>query len=292
MTLLSLLLMFSPLYCFAAGVADYDYSRFSPSARIYSFGDYLTEEEQATLEEAAVQLESTAGITVAFIITDDLDGAVEEFSDAVFLKSSLGEAYNENFLLLSVDMTGRTVDLYTHGKAQQEISDSMVDYVLDEIAVPNLRNQDYYNLVNNYLNWTDEMLGAGRGDAGTVSPDSQSVPNQYGVSSAGASGEADSGELVTGILIAWFFAAVVTVIFLAYQYAQHRSVSRASGARQYMKPGSFVLTTDKDYFLRTVTTKTEIPKNNQSSSSSSRSRGGSSHSHSSGHSHGGGSRKF
>lgn len=267
--LVLLLVLLTPLHCLAAGVEAYDYSKFQPTERIYNIGNYpITPEERSSFQQAAMDIEGKYDVTVAFILLDDLNGDVKEFSDRVFLQSPLGAVYNENFALLAIDMTGREVDLYTHGTAQEAISDTDVDYILDEIALVHLQDQSYGQLALAYVGEVEQLLG----------------DLTYGWVKG----------LLYILLFAMAIAAIITLIFIAVQSAKHRPVKTATSASEYMKQGSLVLTNNEDAFLRTITRKTAIPKssNGTGSSGSSSSGGGTSHSHSSGHSHGGGSRKF
>lgn len=269
-----LLLIVIGMSVIAAGATldNYDYTQFIPDKRVYSTGEYLTSNDIDTFNVKAKELEETYGVTVAFVIMNDFEGSVEEFSDYLYLRSPLGKSYNESMILMSVNMSGRKVDLFTDGQGQSAISDNAVNRILYDIAVPSLKAEDYLGLLGDYFTATEEYLEyyQKKGDAFSES----TAPG--------------SNPFPIGIILAFFGIGglIVAVVFMAVKYSAHRPVAVAKNANDYFDQGSFVLNDSQDVFLRTVTTKTAIPKDTSSGN------GGSSHSHSSGNSHGGGSAGF
>jgi uncharacterized protein len=242
---------------------NYDYSKFNSQQRVYSFGDFLSSETMTKFNKMSKEIEQKTGVVVPFIITNDFDGDVEEFSDRIYLESQLGLSYNENIIMLVVDMNGRRVDLYTHGKGQLSSSDEWVDDILNNTIVPDLKSEDYEKLISNFYGKTYDNLRFYVKD------------KEYII-----------GRSIFFGLIA---GAIITLLLVGFNLLKHFNIKKAVHANEYTDSESFILQTSDDVLIGTNTTAKPIPKNTGSGSGGG---GGSSHSHSSGFSHGGGSRSF
>lgn len=307
---------------FATSYQDYDYSIFTSQAKAYSIGDYISKDTIEKFNKYSEDIESRFGINMVFIITNDLDGSVEEFSDYIFLNAPLGKEYNDNIIMLVVDMTGRRVDLYTHGTGMKAITDDNTNYILDEIAVPALKSEDYNGLVDEFAKTSEKFIqdwvdaGSTNGEENKLVDVDSTTGKESGTADIGSttgkeSGSANVGSttreknssvdagyktrgrstenpnfVLTGILI----GAVFTAILIIIKVMKHRPVRVALDADQYATAGSFQLTEKSDRFIRTHTTKIAIPKDKDKNKNNGRKV--TSHSHSSGNSHGGGSRSF
>lgn len=299
-TLLLMILIGVP--AFATSYVDYDYDIFKPEMKAYSIGDYLSTETIETFNEMSNRIEQEYGFNVVFVITNDLEGSVEEFSDYLFLKAPIGKEYNENFVLLSVDMVGRRVDLYTYGNGMKAIVDSKVNYILDEIVVPALKSENYEGLAFNYINEVENAIISWE-DSKRVNSNSTTVNNSVStntvsttstykpINNSSSKSTKSKVDAMHFILVGISVGAVFTISLLIYKGLKHRPVKAAACADHYTTDGSFRMRQKEDVFLRSHTSRTKIPKKDENKSSGG---GGSSssHSHSSGNSHGGGSRGF
>ncbi|MDD3138487.1 MAG: TPM domain-containing protein [Lachnospiraceae bacterium] len=297
------------LSVFATSYQEYNYSVFTPQSKAYNIGNYISEDTLEKFNQNSKAIESSSGINMVFIITNELNGSVEEFSDYVFLKSPLGKEYNDNIIMLVVDMTGRRVDLYTHGTGMQVITDTKTNYILDEVAVPALKSKDYDGLVDEFAKISKQFIqewldvnNTTKDNSEAVNTDVVAVEKKETVDSSLSQ---SSHLILTGILIGGVFTLILTTM----RILRHRPVKSAYSANEYASEGSFQLTKKSDFFKRTHTTKVALPKDrnnntgngmniNRTTSHSHSTRNGMninrtiSHSHSSGNRDGGGSRGF
>lgn len=254
-------------HSFAVGLSDYDYSIFTPEQKVYSIGNYISDAQLKKYNTLLLKLEEQTHVNVSFIITNDFEGDAEEFSDSIFGYSPLGESYNSNIILLVVDMKGRVVDLYTHGEGQKMVSDSDVDHILDDIALPLLKSENYDKLLSKYYSKCNALLLYDGRDVSQIA--------------------------LYAALVALIAGAVITLIAVLFHVSRHKNIISSYNASNYNYRKPIRLSCKTDNLVNTVTHRTMIPKDtNSGGNGGGGGSGGSSHSHSSGRSHGGGSRSF
>ncbi len=166
-----------------------------------------------------------------------------------------GNDYTGLLLLITFDSQGGIWYISTCGKAINAFSNADIEYIGEAMKF-DLSNEDYVSAFNTYIDKCDYYIN------GEVNGFPFEVGKNLVIS------------LVIGFIIAFIAVSVMK--------GQLKSVNFQKNASTYVKPGSMVVTTARDFFLYSHITRVAKPKDS----------GSSSHRSSSGRSHGGGGGRF
>ena len=236
--------------------------------RVVDFADLLTDPEEASLEELALDLYATYNMDVVILTVDSLGGkSARAYAEEFYDGNSYGadEAGSGVILLLAMDT--REWYISTCGNAISAIPDYKIDALFDVMA-SDLSSGDYYDAFRSYLT---------------------ALPGYFrsGSHSGNSTHHSGSDNPITGqqILIALAVGLVCGGIGLLILRGMMNSKHAQRSAADYLKSGSYDLRVQRDMFLYSRVTKTPRPKES-SGSSTGRSGGGG------GRSHGGGGGRF
>ena len=212
----------------------------------------LNAAEAADLENCAQEFLAESGMELVFLTVNSLDGKTTmAYADDYFDAN-----YGDNGILLLIAMSEREWYISTAGTAIEAISD--VDLMgMEDGLMKYLPDGEYYKAFYNFFRdcqyyWCNEEVS-----------------------------DLDAG-LFYGIPAGLIVALIVLLILRATMNT--KTSQRSAG--NYLVPGSYQLRKHQDLFLYSKVTKTEKPKQTNSSS------GSSTHTSSSGKSHGGRGGKF
>ncbi len=249
----------------------------------------LSSDEIAALNDRMDTFRADYDIDIGFVSTNDAGGkTIEAFADDFYDDPANGFA--EDGLILAIDMGSRQFHVSTCGSAIAKIPDASLEALLDAIAVP-LGNGDFAGAAQTFVQTVDDTFAYDASGGG--------MPSDVGgttsgiVSQNGSQGNvvAVSSSLSPGRIAIYFLIALgVALVICGIMVAVHKSSLRSQpAAAHYQDEKGFVMTEQRDDFLRTHTSRTARPKDDDSSH---RSGGSSTHTSSSGRTHGGGGRSF
>lgn len=254
-------LSFLLLFCFLASIFSFPVSAAEAAGRAQ--GLVLDEaglfpEHVPQLQQQAAQAASATGINVLILTTESTGGKEVRRYGADFYES-LGFTDQDPGVLFLIDMGEREIAVITSQASKKYFPVSKTDQMVD-------RCYDYAA--------DDDFAGA----AGQFLADAQDAVLNYGVKPVGkiASIAVAIGLCVGGITVGCLF------------FSHPRLGKQGGRTRDYLEPGNGMRLREKrDDFISTHTSRTLIPKDNNSNHSS-----GGSFSSSSGGSYSGSSRKF
>lgn len=246
--------------------------------KIYDFANLLTEEDEVLLlADIQNYIEEYDMDMVVVTINDNNKSSAMAYADDFYDYNYFGIGDNRDGSLLLIDMDNRIVWISTTGKAILVYDDARIDKMLDYIA-PNLTSKNYKGAVDNYIKYAGDYASKGI-------PSSNS---NYHINELGEYVKNKSSFDLKEVLLSELpITVIVTIVFLLVGLAGHRNVKKASRANYYLDKDSVKITSQKDIFLHSNTTKVKIETD-----SGGYGGGSSTHSSSSGSSHGGGGRSF
>lgn len=212
-------------------------------------------------------------VAVAFI--SSLNGKnVTDYADDYYDYYGFGYDAKDSGILLLVSVGDRQFATTTCGKAVDAFNDNTLRRLEDDYFLPELADSDWEGAAEKFIEGCDAFLTA---------------YENRGQTQSGQNSQSSRGGLGLGavfcIIISFLLAGIPTGIMKR----KLTSVEKQYDASDYTRPGSFVLHRNSDRFLYSHVTKTEKPRNNNSSRPSNHS---STHVSSSGRSHGGSSGRF
>lgn len=258
----------------------------------------LTESEKTFLNSCAEEITQTYNMDVVIVTVDSLGYKTSEaFADDYFDENGYGCGESSNGILLLLAMEDRDWAISTSGEAIYAVTDYGIENLFSEIA-PYLADNNYNLAFLTYLEALTTYFDAyleGQIIDGNIydytGPGSFEIGTQEEIVYAPAVPESFGSRLLRSFSISLIFGAIVSGVNLLVLRRSMNTIQKASGAKDYVVPGSFRMKIQRDIFLYSHETRTRIETS--SGSSSSHGGGGSSVHHSaSGHSHGGGHGKF
>lgn len=246
--------------------------------KVYDFAELLDEDEEEEIAELIDTFIEKYNMDMVVVTTNDADyRSSEAYADDFFDYNDFGLNETLDGILFLIDMDNRNMWISTHGEAIRMYNDYRIESILDT-TYDYISNQDYYNCAKGFVK--DATYFASVGITG------KNVNSHI---------DSKTGNIVYDVkfdLTYVFFGAIgsgiITLIFILIASAKHKTIRKATQAKEYMVKDSFVLKHNEDRFLSTHTSKVYDPP----SSSSSSGGGSSTHSSSSGSFHGGGGRSF
>ena len=249
--------------------------------KIYDFADILTDEEETQLKAKIDQFIEDNNMDMV-IVTDTFaysrDKENEEYADDFYDYNDFGMSFDYNSGVLLLRNTNPSDPYYhmsTTGNAQLYLSDSRINYILDNIY-SDIKSGNYYEGFSKWISYTDNYIKSGY----------PSTASNYYLD--------NNGNLIRAklkyhlpLVPAFLMALAVAGTIIGIMISKNKMVKKASKAGEYLDTNSINITKREDTFLRSHTSSYTI----SSSSGGGHHGGGHSSPHgSSGHSHGGGGR--
>lgn len=242
--------------------ASYDYSDGDRASLLNDFADVIPDYEEENILSELERISTVYQCETAILIVSTTNGRdITAFADDYYDTYGFGYGYNDNGIMLVISVLDREFAITTNAYATGTFSGELLVY-LEDTFVPYLSDDDFSSASRVFTDACEDVL------SGEVSG--------YYASSNGA----DSIFSLNSVIAAVLIGIAGGVIYVLYLKSQLKTVRRKSDAADYLVPGSFQLTQQRDVFLYRNVTKTAKPKQNSSG-------GSGSHSSSSGRSHGG-----
>lgn len=259
-------------------LVSFAFPAFAGEQRVFDYADLLTTEEEAELQQMAETMVTDWAMDLAFLTTYDTEGMpVREYGAQFYIEQDLGVGPDYDGVIFVVDMGTREAQIVTSGKA----IDIFTDYYLEKMW-----NNMQGDFADGYYFWGMETLV---NDMNYYNAEYQKYltdPDYVSEYEQEMSDEPVSDVL---LVIAAVFSLIVAAVSVAVMKRKSNNVRPYSAGEAYLKQNGFYLSTDKNIFAGTHTTKAPIPRDDDNDSS----WGGDSSTFSSGgHTFGGGGGKF
>ena len=208
---------------------------------------------------------------VVILTVKSLDGkSAQDYADDYYDNNDFGLDNEKSGVLFLVSKGDRKYHISTKGAGIKAFTDYGIGRIKEEIK-PYLSDGDYFNACDEFLNITKDFVKAYK-DGTPYDTD-----NPYN----------EEIDYVILEVIALVIAFVIALISVGIMRLRMNTAKPKGTAMEYIKKGSFKLTSEKDIFMYSTVTKTAKPKDNDNSAG-----GSTTHVSSSGSEHGGGGGSF
>lgn len=242
--------------------------------------DLFSDSEESSLENTISDLRATYQMDIVILTENSLNGVrPQDHADDYYDRHS----YAVDGMLFLLSMAERDWYISTCGNAIYALTDYSIQAVTEEV-IPYLSEGNYYGSFDAFLQELPEYLDAF--EAG------KPIDGQADYSGDYYQGDQEEviyyeEPFVPSFEVALLCGIVVAAVCVLIMRLGMITIKRQHRAGAYINKNSYRLTTQRDIFLYSKTSKVRKPENNSSSG------GGSSvHLSSSGRSHGGGGGKF
>lgn len=208
---------------------------------------------------------------VVILTVKSLDGkSAQDYADDYYDNNDYGLDNEKSGVLFLVSKGDRKYHISTKGAGIKAFTDYGIGRIKEEIK-PYLSDGDYFDACDEFLNITKNFVKAYK-DGTPYDTD-----NPYN----------EEIDYVILEVIALVIAFVIALISVGIMRLRMNTAKPKGTAMEYIKKGSFKLTSEKDIFMYSTVTKTAKPKDNDNSDG-----GSTTHVSSSGSEHGGGGGSF
>lgn len=209
---------------------------------------------------------------VVILTVKSLDGkSAQDYADDYYDNNDYGLDDEKSGVLFLVSKGDRKYHISTKGAGIKAFTDYGIGRIKDEIK-PYLSDGDYFNACDEFLNITKDFVQAYKEGApyDTENPYNEEI------------------DYVILEVIAFVISFVIALISVGIMRLRMNTAKPKGTATEYIKKGSFKLTSEKDIFMYSKVTKTPKPKEDNNDSSG----GSTTHISDSGSEHGGGGGSF
>lgn len=204
---------------------------------------------------------------VVILTVKSLDGkSAQDYADDYYDNNDYGLDNEKSGVLFLVSKGDRKYHISTKGAGIKAFTDYGIGRIKEEIK-PYLSDGDYFDACDEFLNITKNFVKAYK-DGTPYDTD-----NPY-------------NEEIDYVILE-VIALVIALISVGIMRLRMNTAKPKGTAMEYIKKGSFKLTSEKDIFMYSTVTKTAKPKDNDNSAG-----GSTTHVSSSGSEHGGGGGSF
>ncbi len=236
--------------------------------RVVDRAGLLSESEEEELAEKIDDLIDNYNMDIVILTVGDYtqytNGGMgaREFARSYYADNGYGFDEENSGMILMVSLIGRDWYMYIEGEANVAVNDYGSEYITDRM-LEKLKDDKFAEGFSGYLDDLELFLKAY--DKGKPYGDDHPVVT--------------TAKMLKYFGIAIGASIVLALIIVLGMKSGMNTAKPRPAAREYVKQGSFVLTSQQDLYLYSNTTKTAIPKSSSSSSSggggrSSGSRGG------------------
>ena len=195
---------------------------------------------------------------VVILTVKSLDGkSAQDYADDYYDNNDYGLDNEKSGVLFLVSKGDRKYHISTKGAGIKAFTDYGIGRIKEEIK-PYLSDGDYFNACDEFLNITKDFVKAYK-DGTPYDTD-----NPYN----------EEIDYVILEVIALVIAFVIALISVGIMRLRMNTAKPKGTAMEYIKKGSFKLTSEKDIFMYSTVTKTAKPKDNDNSAGGSTNGGG------------------
>ncbi|WP_175560171.1 TPM domain-containing protein [Butyrivibrio sp. YAB3001] len=251
---------------------SYDIPSTRQKERLVDNADLLTSSEEADILAALNKASEENRMNIAILTVDEHTGSIQAYADDYFDYNGFQADFDGAGILFMLSMADREYAISTCGDGIAAFTDYGQEYLVDQM-MPYLKEGDYYGAFEEYIEACNYLLSCYDAEEGTAY-DIGNVP-------------ATPRNLFKGLIICVVIGLIAGLIPIFIMVSDLQTVHPNANASGYQTHSGLHMTTHRDTYLRTNTSRTRKPEND------SRSGGGSSvHISSSGSSHGGSSGHF
>jgi len=243
---------------------------FAQTSKIYDYAELLTQQEEAALQDKALQIGTQYSMDIGVVTVTDRGGkTVSAYADDFYDTNGFGYGSNYDGLIILIDINSRDVFISTSGSGQDYFTDQRLNNIIDQLT-PYLSKGEYYNAFMSFFSSAESYIKAGIPSGQHREPSS---PESYDEQPAGLA------ELIALPFIVGIVAGGIACIVVVASYKSNKGATASS----YIKNNDIVLIDKQDILVNKFVTFTTNNNNNSGSSV---------HTSSSGRSHGGAGGKF
>lgn len=237
------LMAFLPVNISAASGAGTD--------RVYDDYHVLSEEEEVALNQELEEIYDTCGFEAVILTSEDVQEEERMYAAKFMQEHEIGYGENKDGMCLFHQPGKRNIAIVFRGEAQEAFDTGIQDILLDD-CTEYLKEDDPYGAYQVVLK--DLKGGLLRWSSGkSVRP-------------------MDVGGGIIGFALAAFFisltvSAVPVFFMVMYQKGKMKTIRQKPDADDYIEKDSISLDVERDIYVRTVTTRTQLPKDDDHYSS-------------------------
>lgn len=237
--------------------------------RLADEADILSATEETALLALLNEISEKQKLDVVVVTVNSLNGkSPRVYADDYYDNNNYGFGEQKDGVLLLLAMETRDYYISTSGYGIRAFTDAGIERIGNSI-VDDLGDGNYMEAFTTYAEFCDDYITKAKD--GTPYDTGNMPKGQY--------------DIMQYLLISFAIGFIVALIVTGIMRSKLKSVRFKSGASDYMKKDSFVLTQSKDIYLYRNVTRRAKPKDDDSG-------GSSTHHSSSGRNHGGGGGKF
>lgn len=223
----------------------------SQESRVYDAYDVLSEQEEAELNQELEEIYDTYGFEAVILISEDVAQDERMYAAEFMQDHNIGYGEKKEGMCLFHQPDKRNIAVVFRGEAQEAFDTDIQDILLDD-CTKYLKKDDPFGAYK--ITISDLKGGLKRWSQG------RSIrPMDVG------------GGILGFTLIAFFISIVVTaipvLIMTMYQKGKMKTVRPQSNADAYMEKDGVDLEVERDVFVRTMTSRVALPKEDDHHSS-------------------------
>lgn len=245
-------------------------SNAAKKSRVIDDADVISASDEKKLNEKVKDIQNDK-FDVVILTVKSLDGkSAQDYADDYYDDNDYGLDDEKSGVLFLVSKGDRKYHISTKGAGIKAFTDYGIERIKDEIK-PYLSDGEYFDACDEFLNITKDFVDAYK--EGTP----YDTDNPYN----------EEIDYIILEVIALVISFVIALISVGIMRLRMNTAKPKGTATEYIKKGSFKLTSEKDIFMYSNVTKTAKPKDNDNSSG-----GSTTHISDSGSEHGGGGGSF
>lgn len=219
--------------------------------RVYDDYHVLSEEEEASLNEELEEIYDTFGFEAVILITEDVQEEERHYAAEFMQKNEIGYGENRDGMCLFHQPGKRNIAIVFRGEAQYAFDTGIQDILLDD-CTEYLKEDDPYGAYEVVLQ--DLIGGLQRWSAGkSVRP--MDVSGSF------------AGFVLAVFVISLIVSAVPVFLMVMYQKGKMKTIRQKPNADDYIGKEGISFEVERDIFVRTMTTRTKLPKDDDFHSS-------------------------
>lgn len=232
--------------CFPASVFA-----FGEASWIYDEYDLLDTAQEEELNEELSEIHDTYGFDAALLITGDIGEARDDRAYAAEFMQDHNMGYGEtrNGMCMLHQPDARTITIVFRGPCQDIFDEKIQDIFLDDCTAK-LKKEDPFGAYK-------ALLGDLRNSLNRMEEGKKIRPMDI-------EGNSMIMEILTCFGKAYISMAVLACLVVWYQKRRMKTAVPAENANHYISDDGLKLRVKEDVFVRTVTTRTRIPKDEDS----------------------------
>lgn len=251
-------------------ILGFSVSNAAKKSRVIDDADVISASDEKKLNEKVKDIQNDK-FDVVILTVKSLDGkSAQDYADDYYDDNDYGLDDEKSGVLFLVSKGDRKYHISTKGAGIKAFTDYGIETIKDEIK-PYLSDGKYFDACDEFLNITKDFIDAYK--EGTP----YDTDNPYN----------EEIDYVILEVIALVISFVIALISVGIMRLRMNTAKPKGTATEYIKKGSFKLTSEKDIFMYSNVTKTAKPKDNDNSSG-----GSTTHISDSGSEHGGGGGSF